>query len=191
MFSSKRSFFKTAFIVIVTITISSCNENEKPENRKPENKKNKYVLTKNSEQIEVYYFVATAGVTKTIISKAQLAKRKSLQNSIKIVSSKIENNQKMLLQEINKIAVQKLIIISEINTSVTNKDLYELVNKKDVDFDDAYLNSITQSLTEMIELLESIAKETNDMVILKLVAHYLPKQYEFLKETEKIKKQIN
>jgi len=191
MFSSKRSFFKTAFIVIVIITISSCNENEKPENRKPENKKNKYVLTKNTEQIEAYFFVATAGVTKTIISKAQLAKRTSLQNSIKIVSSKIENNQKMLLQEINKIAVQKLIIISEINTSVTNKDLYELVNKKDVDFDDAYLNSITQSLTEIIGLLESIAKETNDMVILKLVAHYLPKQYEFLRETEKIKKQIN
>lgn len=191
MFSSKRSFFKTAFIVIVTITISSCNENEKPENRKPENKKNKYVLTKNTEQTEAYFFVATAGITKTIISKAQLAKRKSLQNSIKIVSSKIENNQKMLLQEINKIAVQKLIIISEINTSVTNKDLYELANKKDVDFDDAYLNSITQSLTEMIGLFESIAKETNDMVILKLVAHYLPKQYEFLRETEKIKKQIN
>lgn len=188
MFSSKRSFFKTAFIVIVTITISSCNENEKPENRKPENK---YVLTKNTEQTEAYFFVATAGVTKTIISKAQLAKRKSLQNSIKIVSSKIENNQKMLLQEINKIAVQKLIIISGINTSVTNKDLYELANKKDVDFDDAYLNSITQSLTEMIGLFESIVKETNDMVILKLVAHYLPKQYEFLRETEKIKKQIN
>lgn len=191
MFSSKRSFFKTAFIVIVTITISSCNENEKPENRKPENKKNKYVLTKDTEQTEAYFFVATAEVTKTMISKAQLAKRKSLQNSIKIVSSEIENNQKMLLQEINKIAVQKLIIISEINTSVTNKDLYELVNKKDVDFDDVYLNSITQSLTEMIGLLESIAKETNDMVILKLVAHYLPKQYEFLRETEKIKKQIN
>jgi predicted outer membrane protein len=180
MFSSKRSFFKTAFIVIVTITISSCNENEKTEN--------KYVLIKNTEQTEAYFFVATAGVTKTIISKAQLAQRKSLQNSIKMVSSKIENNQKLLLQEINKIAVQKLIVISEINTSVTNKDLYELANKKDVDFDDAYLNSITQSLTEMIESFESITKETNDMAILKLVAHYLPKQYEFLRETEKIKK---
>lgn len=186
MSSSKSSFLKTAFIVTLTITISSCNENEKLEKVN-----NKYVLTKNTEEIEAYFFVATAGITKSIISKTQLAQHKSLQNSIKIVSIKIENNQNLLLQELNKIAIQKLIIINEINASVTNKDLYELVNKKEIDFDEAYLNSIIKSLSEMIKLFESIAKETNDIEILKLVTHYLPKQYEFLRETEKIKKEIN
>lgn len=184
--SSKPSFLKTVFIVTLTITISSCNENDKLEKVN-----DKYVLTKNTEEIEAYFFVATAGITKSIISKSQLAQHKSLHNSIKIASNKLESSQNMFLQEINKIAIQKLIIINEINTTVSNKDLYELVNKKDVDFDKAYLNSVIKSLSEMIKLFESIAKETNDTTVLKLVAHYLPKQYEFLRETEKIKKEIN
>jgi predicted outer membrane protein len=184
--SSKTSFLKTGFIAILTITISSCNENEKLEKVN-----NKYVLTKNTEEIEAYFFVATASITKSIISKTQLAQHKSLKNSIKIVSTKLENNQNLLLQEINKISIQKLIIINEINTTVTNKDLYELANKGEIDFDKAYLDSVTKSLSEMIKIFESVAKETNDTTVLKLVAHYLPKQYEFLRETQKIKKEIN
>jgi hypothetical protein len=43
----------------------------------------------------------------------------------------------------------------------------------------------------MIKLFESIARETSDVTVLKLITHYLPKQYEFLRETEKIKKEIN
>lgn len=184
--SSKSSFLKTAFIVISTIAISSCDKNEKLENVS-----NKFVLTKNTEEIEAYFFIATASITKSIVSKSQLAQHKSSQNSIKIISTEIENNQNLLLQEINKIAIQKLVIINEINTAVTNKELYELVNKREVDFDKAYLNSVIKSSSEMIKLFESIAKETNDTTVLKLVANYLPKQYEFLRETEKIKKDIN
>jgi len=168
------------------ITISSCNENE---NLKKVN--NKYVLTKSAEEIEAYFFTETASVTKSIISKSKLAKQKSLNNTIKIVSIKIEKNQNLLLQDISKKAIEKLIIINEITTAVTNEDLYELANKKEADFDKAYINSITKSLSETIKLFEAIARETNDTEILKLVTHYLPKQYEFLRETEKIKRQIN
>lgn len=171
--------------MIMTTTISSCNHNENPE------KTNKYVLTKNPEEIEAYFFVAIANTTKSIISKSQLAQQKSAKGQIKNISIQTENSQKHLLQEINKIAVEKLIIINEINTTVTNKDLYELQNKNDVDFDKAYLNSITKSLSETIKLLETIANETNDTVTLKFVTHYLPKQYELLRNTEKIKRQIN
>ncbi|PXY42448.1 hypothetical protein DMB65_03620 [Flavobacterium cheongpyeongense] len=186
MSSSKPSFLKTVFIAILTVTISSCNENDKPEKVN-----NKYTLIKNTEEIEAYFFVAVAGLTKSIISKTHLAKHKSSQNSIKVVSTKIENHQMFLLQEISEIATRKLIIINEINTSATNKELYRLVSKREIDFDKEYLNSITNSLSEIIKLFESMAKETNDTVILKLVTHHLPKQYELLRETEKIKKGIN
>ncbi|CAD0006375.1 DUF4142 domain-containing protein [Flavobacterium salmonis] len=183
---SKPSFLKTAFIVIATITISSCNENE---NLKKVD--NKYVLTKNPEEIKTYFFTATAEITKSIISKTQLAQNKSLNNAIKSVSIKIENSQNLLLQDISKTAVEKLIIINEINTRVANKDLYQLTAKKEMDFDYAYINSIIKSLSGMIKLFESIARETSDVAVLKLITHYLPKQYEFLRETEKIKKEIN
>lgn len=183
MSSSKPLFIKVVFFVILTVTISSCNKK-----KNPENKNNKYVLTKNPEETEAYFFVATSKTTKSIILKSQLAQHKSLETSVKDMSLQIDKSQNELLQEINKIAVQKLIIINEINTSVTNKDIYELQNKKDADFDKAYLNSISKSFSETIRLFESVANETNDTVILKLVTHYLPKQYELLRQTEKIKK---
>lgn len=180
------SFLKTICIVILIITISSCKKNEGSEKVN-----NKYVLTKNSEEIEAYFFIATVNVTKSIISKSQLAQHRSLKNTIKDVSIKIENNQNLLLQEINKIAVKKLIITNEINSTVTPEDLYELVDKRQVSFDKSYVNSIIKSLSEQIDLFESVSKKTEDMEILNLVVHYLPKQYEFLREAEKIKKEIN
>ncbi|GGF04198.1 DUF4142 domain-containing protein [Flavobacterium limi] len=186
MSSSKPLFFKAIFFVILILAISSCNKK-----KNPENKNNKYVLTKDPEEIEAYFFVATSKTTKSIISKSQLVQQKSLQTSVKDISIQIENSQNKLLQEINKIAVQKLIIINEINATVTNKDVYELKSQKNTDFDKAYLNSVSKSLSETIRLFESIANETNDTVILKLVTHYLPKQYEILRQTEKIKKTIN
>lgn len=183
---SKSSFLKAICIVILIIAISSCKKNESLETAD-----NKYVLIKNSEEIEAYFFIATANVTKLIISKSQLAQHKSIKNTIKDVSVKIENNQNLLLQEINKIAVKKLIIINEINPTVTREDIYELVDKGEVSFDKSYINSIIKSLSEQIELFESISKETEDMEILNLVVHYLPRQYEFLREAKKIKKEIN
>ncbi|MEO8236605.1 MAG: DUF4142 domain-containing protein [Flavobacterium sp.] len=183
---SKSSFLKTICIVILMTTISSCKKNESLEKVN-----NKYVLTKNSEEIEAYFLIATANITKSIISKSQLAQHKSLKNTIKEVSAEIENNQNLLLQEINKIAVKKLIIINEINSTVTGEDLYELIDKREAGFDKLYINSIIKSLSEQIELFESVSKETQDMELLNLVAHYLPKQYEFLRETKKIKNENN
>lgn len=183
---SKSSFLKTICIVILITTISSCKKNESFEKVN-----SKYVLTKNSEEIEAYFFISTANVTKSIISKSQLAQHRSSKNTVKNVSIKIENNQNLLLQEINKIAVKKLIITNEINSTVTPEDIYELVDKRQVSFDKSYINSIINSLSEQIDLFEPISKKTEDMEILNLVVHYLPKQYEFLREAEKIKKEIN
>ena len=46
-------------------------------------------------------------------------------------------------------------------------------------------------LEEQIELLESICKQTNDKIILKLVLTYLPEQFDLLRETElNLKKEI-
>lgn len=61
---SKSSFLKAICIVILIIAIPSCKKNESLEMVN-----SKYVLTKNSEEIEAYFFIATANVTKLIISK--------------------------------------------------------------------------------------------------------------------------
>ncbi|MDR7211954.1 DUF4142 domain-containing protein [Flavobacterium piscis] len=180
---SNTSFLKTGFIVIILGSFLSCKKNEPIE--KTTTKKD--VLTKNSkEEKEAYFFIAASNVTKSIIAKSQLAQHKSLKNSVREISTIIENNQNLLLQEINKEALKKLIITTEVSSTVANDDLYNLIDTVNVKFDKAYISSIVKSLSEQIKLFESIAKETQDASILKLVLYYLPKQYELLREAKKI-----
>jgi len=91
-----------------------------------------------------------------------------------------------LLQEITNLANKKLIIITEINAT-RKRDLYDLIDANEYNFNHAYLDSMNDSLEEQIRLLESISKETNDQTILKMVLQYLPQQYEFSREIQKSK----
>ena len=169
--------------MIILGSFLSCKKNEPIE--KATTKKN--VLTKNSkEEKEAYFFIATSNVTKSLIAKSQLAQHKSLKNTVKEISTIIENNQNLLLHEINKEALKKLIITTEVNSNVANDDLYNLIDTTDVDFDKAYIDSIIKSLSEQIKLFESISEETQDASILKLAIYFLPKQYELLREAKKI-----
>lgn len=138
-----------------------------------------------------FFFIATANVSKAIISKSKIAQQKSSESSIAILSLKIERQQNRLLEDVNELATKRLIIISEIDAP-HRRDTYNLVNVNAFDFDTVYLKLMKQYLEEQIELLESISKETNDKTILKLVLTYLPEQFDLLRETElNLKKEIN
>ena len=180
---SNTSFLKTGFIVIILGSFLSCKENEPIE--KATSKKD--VLTKkNKEEIDAYFFIAASNVTKSIIAKSQLAQHRSVTVSVKNISAIIENNQNLLLQDINKETLKKLIITTDVNSNIANADLYKLIDTVDVNFDKAYIDSTVKSLSEQIKLFESISKETQDASILKLVLYYLPKQYGLLREAKKI-----
>lgn len=87
-------------------------------------------------------------------------------------------------------ANKKLIIITEINAT-HKRDLYDLIDANSTGFNKIYLDSMAESLKEQINLFESISKETNDKAILKLVLHYLPEQYQILREMQRISYEIN
>lgn len=164
--------------------MSSCKKNNPIET----SLKNETFTKNEKEEIEAFFFIATANVSKSIISKSQIAQQKSSDINIQELSEKIEFQQSNLLEEVNKMANKKLIIITEINP--THKtDLYDLIDAADIGFKKAYLNSMSQSLNEQINLFESISKETNDKTILKLVLQYLPGQYQLLRETERINRE--
>jgi len=176
-----RSFF--LFPIIFT---TSCIKNNPIEN----SLKSETFNTNDKEKMEAYFFIATANLSKVIISKSQIAQQKASKSIIKQLSRKIENHQGILLQDVAKMANKRLVIVTEINNS--NKlELYKLIDASNISFEKAFMNSLVESLIEQIETLESISKETNDEVILKLVLHYLPELYQFLRETEQIKQQIN
>ncbi|WP_246522422.1 DUF4142 domain-containing protein [Flavobacterium branchiicola] len=145
------------------------------QNRKQQNDK---------DQLEASFFIATANVSNAIISKSQIAQKRS-ESTIQDLSKKIENHQNLLLQNISEMANKKLIIITDIN-AIHKKDIYELTDPNESTFTRIYLNSIAASLSEQIKLFEKISAETNDEKILKLVLQFLPEQYQLLRETQRI-----
>ncbi|MEP6805463.1 MAG: DUF4142 domain-containing protein [Flavobacterium sp.] len=107
------------------------------------------------------------------------------------MNRKIEINQNQLLHEISKMATKRLIIITEIDATHNKRDLYDLIDASNTDFNKTYLEAMTESLKEQIGLFESISKQTNDKAILKLVLQYLPEQYQTLRELQRINYEIN
>ena len=184
---TKSQIINLIFSLLIFLCLVACKENKTVENGN-----NKIAFDKsNNEEIEAYFFIATASISKSIIAKTQIAQQKCKQLEIQQISKRIENNQTLFLQDVTKMANKKLVIITEVNESIAKKDLYQLIDTAEVDFDKAYINSIASSLSEQIDLLESISKETKDESILKLVINYLPEQYNLLREAKKIKDQIN
>ncbi|MFH6992437.1 DUF4142 domain-containing protein [Flavobacterium sp. FlaQc-48] len=182
----KATIFRVLFLLAITVCMASC----KKINPVEISLKNETFTKTEKEEIEAFFFIATANVSKSIISKSQIAQQKSSDFTILELSKKIEINQNQLLQDISEMANRKLVIITEINA--THKiDLYDLIDASSTDFNATYLNSVTESLQEQIKLLESISRETNDKTILKLVLQYLPEQYQILREMQKIKNEIN
>ncbi len=182
----KGAFFKVCIFLII-ICVSSCKKNNPIETTL---KKNETFAKNEKEETEAFFFIATANVSKAIISKSKIAQQKSSESSIVILSLKIETQQNRLLEDVNELATKRLIIISEIDAP-HRRDTYNLVNVNAFDFDAVYLNSMKEYLEEQIELLESISKQTNDKTILKLVLTYLPEQFDLLRETElNLKKEI-
>ncbi|WP_264551696.1 DUF4142 domain-containing protein [Flavobacterium sp. N2038] len=182
---AKAAFFKIIFLLII-LFFTACGKKEHQkgsliekeafsQNRKQQNDK---------DQLEASFFIATANVSNAIISKSQIAQKRS-ESKIQDLSKKIENHQSQLLQTISEMANKKLIIITDIN-AIHKKDLYELTDTNDTTFAKTYLSSIAESLSEQIKLFEKISAETNDEKILKLVLQYLPEQYQLLRETERI-----
>jgi hypothetical protein len=181
-----RATFLSIFFLFIIICTTSCKKINPIET----NLKNETFNKNDKEQMEAYFFIATANLSKAIISKSQIAQQKTSKRIIKQLSRKVENHQTNLLKDIAKMANKRLVIVTEINNS--NKlELYKLIDTNVSKFDKVYVNSLLESLNEQIERLASVSKETNDEVILKLVLHYLPELYQFLRETEQIKKQIN
>jgi len=141
------------------------------------------------EETEAFFFIATANVSKSIISKSQIAQQKSSDFEILELSKKIENHQNDLLLKISQMANKRLIIITEIDAT-HKRDLYDLIDANNTNFNQVYLDSMIESIKEQIGLFEQISKETNDQKILKLVLQYLPEHYRILREMQKINNTI-
>lgn len=183
MLPSKSLLIKTTLIFVVLMATLSCRNNEVLE--KPSD--NEVFSKDDSEEIDAYFLIATANISKAIISKSQIAQQKCQKEKIKKLSSEIETNQSELLHEITRMANKKLIIITNNDEKESNNDLYSLIDATKADFDNAYIDLITESINDQIELLKSITTETNDTDIIKLSIKYLPTQYRFLDESKALR----
>ncbi|KIC00501.1 hypothetical protein OA93_00385 [Flavobacterium sp. KMS] len=185
MFPSKFLLVRAIFVFLILTTMLSCKKSEALEKTSD----NEVFSKTASEEIDAYFLIATANISKAIISKSQIAQQKCQEGKIKKLSSEIETNQNELLHEIARMANQKLIIIINTDEKETNNDLYSLIDATKADFDKAYIDLIIESISDQIELLKSITRETNDTDIIKLSIKYLPTQYRFLDTAKAIKKE--
>nr|WP_294786314.1 DUF4142 domain-containing protein [uncultured Flavobacterium sp.] len=140
------------------------------------------------EETEASFFISTAKITQSIISKSQIAQQKSSDAIVQELGKRIEFQENQILNEISELATLKLIVVTEINAT-HKRDLYNLVDANGSDFNYIYLNAINEALKKQIELFETISRETNDKQILQVVLRYLPEQYKLLREIERIKKE--
>jgi hypothetical protein len=182
--SLKASIFKVLFSLLLILCITSCRKINPIENTL---KKQAFAIN-DREETEVFFFISTANVSKSIISKSQIAQQKSSDVIVQELSKRIEVQESQLLEETTKMATSKLIVITEINAT-HKRDLYNLIDANSGEFNTIYLDAMKEAISSQIKLLESISRETNDKEILELVLRFLPQQYKLLRETERIKKQ--
>lgn len=182
--SLKAAYFRIFFLFVLVLCATSCRKINPIEN----NFKNQAFAKNDREETEVFFFISTANISKSIISKSQIAQKKSSDVIVQELSKRIEVQENQLLEEINKMATSKLIVITEINAT-HKRDLHNLIDASSNDFNNIYLDAMTEAICDQIELLETISRETNDKEILELVLRFLPQQYRLLRETERIKKQ--
>lgn len=180
-----KAFFLRVFFLLIILICNSCQKNNQIETTL----KNQVFIKSDKELTAAYFLIATAGISKSVISKSQVAQQKSSESNIREMSIKLENHQNLLLQEVTKMANNRLVIVTDIET-INKEDLYDLIDKDNTKFNEAYLDSVIESLDAQIKLFESISRDTNDKMILKLVLQYLPTDYQFLRETKQIKEQI-
>ncbi|MFB9079663.1 DUF4142 domain-containing protein [Flavobacterium procerum] len=181
----KTAVCKVFFLFVILICTTSCRKNNQIES----SLKNDVFFKNDKEEVEAFFFISTANVSKSIISKSQIAQQKSSDSTIQQLSKKIEIHENQLLGEISKMATSRLIVITEINAT-HKRYLYDLIDADRSNFNNEYLDSLTKSLCEQIELFETISKETDDKTILQLVLHYLPEHYQLLRETDSLRKQV-
>ena len=182
----KVSFLRVSFLMIITISMTSCKKAITIEN----SLKNETFTKTEKEETEAFFFITTANVSKSIISKSQIAQQKSSDFEILELSKRIENHQNDLLLRISEMANKRLVIITEINATHQQRDLYDLIDANNSTFDKVYVDSMISSLKEQIGLFEQISKETNDQKILKLVLQFLPEHYTILREMQEINNTI-
>ncbi|KAF2341402.1 DUF4142 domain-containing protein [Flavobacterium tistrianum] len=180
----KATYFRVFFLFVLVFCATSCRKINPIENTL----KNQAFAKNDREETEVFFFISTANISKSIISKSQIAQQKSSDIIVQELSKRIEIQENQLLEAITKMATSKLIVITEINAT-HKRDLYNLIDASNNNFNIIYLDAVTDAICNQIELLETISRETNDKEILELVLRFLPEQYKLLRETERIKKQ--
>lgn len=180
----KTAYFRVFFLFVLALCTTSCRKINPIENTL----KNQAFAKNDREETEVFFFISTANISKSIISKSQIAQQKSSDVIVQELSKRIEVQENQLLEEVTKMATSKLIVITEINAT-HKRDLYNLIDASSNDFNNIYLNAMKETISDQIELFEKISRETNDKEILELVLRFLPEQYKLLRETERIQKQ--
>lgn len=187
--------FKTAFLAIALIGVTSCSNNQKPEDTKDvAEEHNEAKFDNTSKESDSQFLVDAAEINLEEIQLGQLAQQSSNMSVVKELGMMMEREHTKSLNDITALAGKKMITIP---TSLTDdaKKAYEKLNKKSgKEFDEEYCEMMVKGHKDAVALFEKASTESTDSEIREWALSSLPTLRTHLdhsiscqKECEKIK----
>jgi predicted outer membrane protein len=116
-----------------------------------------------------------------------MAISKSTNQDIIQFSIELKKEQQLLLEDVNKLANNNLIIITELNSNDVKKNRSNIIVSQETNFEEQYIDYLFFALDQELKFLEEIILQTQDVDIKNFVNDAIPKQEEFIEQMHNFK----
>lgn len=160
---TKMEIVKVILFVMVSISITSCSNDQKAEDTKEiAEDHNDAKFEDNDKERDAQFLVNAAEINLEEISLAQLAQQFGKTEDVKELGKAMEINHAKSLQELTTLAQTKLISIPTAPTANVQEAHKILNSKSSENFDEAYCDMIVKNHKNAISTFEKAANECTD-----------------------------
>ncbi len=160
---NQKEIFKVIFILVISITVVSCGNEQKVEDTKEiADDQNDEKFNDNDKVRDAQFLVNASEISLEEISLGQLAQKKGNTTDIKELGKMMEAEHTKSLTELTSLAKQKLITIP---TSLTDdaQKAYEKMEKESMKtFDEKYCDKMVEEHKDAIKLFEKASTDASD-----------------------------
>ena len=179
----KKSMFNILFLFLFLFSTAACEQKRKLSNKLKIDTE-EFNINQNSE---AQFLINTSNLSKNIIAATEMAISKSTNQDIIQFSIELKKEQQLLLEDVNKLANNNLIIITELNSNDVKKNRSNIIVSQETNFEEQYIDYLFFALDQEIKFFEEIILQTQDVDIKNFVNDAIPKQEEFIEQMYNLK----
>lgn len=155
--------FKGILILLISITVVSCSNNQKAEDTKEvAEEHNDAKFEDNDKEKDAQFLVNAAEINLEEISLGQLAQKNGNTADIKELGKMMEVGHTKSLAELTSLAKQKTITIPASSTDDAKEAHKKMDKKSHENFDKEYCDKMVKSHQDAISLFEKASNESTD-----------------------------